>query len=115
MAASFSCAVTILVSVFSLFGFDLFSLLDGAIFGIIAWRIYKLSFSWSIVGLLFFVAERVEGLHRGLVKVNAFGWIFAGALTMCYLNSIRATWFLRKNRKLITEPTEVATSRPLDS
>jgi hypothetical protein len=98
-AAIFSCAITALVSVLSIFGFDWFSLLDAAIFAVIAWRIYRLSLPWSIAGLVFFVAERIFGLYHSAVKVSFVGWIVAALLTLCYMNSVRATSFLHKNKE----------------
>jgi hypothetical protein len=115
VAASISCILTILIAFFTLLspirGFSLYTLLDAAIFGIIAWRIYRLSFSWSIFGLAFFVFERIYGVVEGTIKLNVLGWLIAAIFLLCYLNSVRATHFLRR-RKETSEPTDLSSPSP---
>lgn len=107
-AASLSCAVTAIFSALSIGGYSLFNLADATIFAVVAWRIYRQSLLWSIFGLVLFLGERVDGISTGTIKFNVEGWIFAAALVMCYLNSIRATWFLRKNKEPLAEPPDQA-------
>jgi hypothetical protein len=105
LAAGLSCTLTLVFSVLSFGGFNPYNLLDAVIFLVVAWRIYRLSFSWSVVGLIFFVIEKVDQLFRStILHPNIFGWIIAAVFVMCYVNSIRATWFLRKNKEPIVEP-----------
>jgi hypothetical protein len=108
LAAVLSCVLTALVSALSVGGYTLYNFLDALIFAIVAWRIYRLSFSWSIFGLVFFLVERIDGVTRGTIKINLVGWIIAAAFVMCYVNSIRATWFLRKNKDTQVEPSDKA-------
>ena len=109
LAAALSSALTALISALSVGGYTLYNFLDAFIFAIVAWRIYRLSFSWSIFGLVFFLVERIDGVMRGTIKINLVGWIMAAALVMCYVNSIRSTWFLRKNKAPQVEPSGKAT------
>jgi hypothetical protein len=108
LAAALSCSLTALVSALSVGGYTLYNFLDALIFAIVAWRIYRLSFSWSIFGFVFFLVERIDGVMRGTIKINLVGWIIAAAFVMCYVNSIRATWFLRKNKEPQVEPSDKA-------
>jgi hypothetical protein len=110
VAAAFSCIVTLVFSAFSFGGFNPYNLLDAAIFFVVAWRIYRLSLAWSVIGLVFFLIEKFDQLFnsaRG--KPNIIGWIIAAALVMCYVNSIRATWFLRKNKEpKVDQPDQIS-------
>jgi signal transduction histidine kinase len=100
LAAVFSCVITVILAVLSLFGFNPWCLVDAIIFAVVAWRIYRLSFSWSVIGLVLFIIEKVYQLFSStIVHPNIFGWIIAAVCVMCYVNSIRATWFLRKNNE----------------
>ena len=80
LAAALSSALTALISALSVGGYTLYNFLDAFIFAIVAWRIYRLSFSWSIFGLVFFLVERIDGVMRGTIKINLVGWIMAAAL-----------------------------------
>ena len=107
LAAVFTCVTTVIVGVLSLLGFNPYSLVDAIIFAVVAWRIYRLSFSWSVIGLVLFTIEKVDQLFKSaIVHPNIFGWIVAAVLAMCYVNSIRATWYLRKNKEPIVEPSD---------
>jgi hypothetical protein len=107
-AAALTGVVTVVFSALSIGSYNIFNLLDAFIFGIVAWRIFRLSLPWSVFGLVLFLGERIDGIARGGIKINVVGWIVAAALVMCYVNSIRATWFLRKNKEPQDEPTEQA-------
>src|SRR6267378_4728350 len=68
-AAVFVAAVTTLFSVLAIFdirilpGFSPWSLVDGGLFAIVAWRIYEMSRAWAVVGLLLFVGERAYAFY----------------------------------------------------
>jgi hypothetical protein len=68
-AAAFVAGVTTLFSILAIFGihilpgFSPLSLVDASIFAIAAWRIYKMSRAWAVVGLLLFAGERAYGLY----------------------------------------------------
>ena len=107
LAAALSCAITAVVSILSVGGFNPYNLLDAVIFCVVAWRIYRLSLTWSVFGLIWFLIEKIYQLvDNTRTRPNVFGWIIAAAFVMCYVNSIRATWFLRKNKKPIVEPAD---------
>jgi hypothetical protein len=107
LAAVFTCVTTVIVGVLSILGFTPYSLVDAIIIAVVAWRIYRLSFSWSVIGLVIFIIEKVAQLFSSTTAhPNIIGWIVALALVMCYVNSIRATWFLRKNKEPIADPPD---------
>ncbi|MGA3135497.1 MAG: hypothetical protein ABSC88_05835 [Terracidiphilus sp.] len=107
LAAALSCAITAVFSVLSAGGFNPHNLLDAVIFCVVAWRIYRLSLLWSIFGLIWFLIEKIYQLVDSTrTRPNVLGWIIAAAFVMCYVNSIRATWFLRKNKEPMVEPTD---------
>ncbi|MGP8175059.1 MAG: hypothetical protein ACLP7O_11005 [Terracidiphilus sp.] len=107
LAAALSCAITAVFSVLSAGGFNPHNLLDAVVFLVVAWRIYRLSLSWSIFGLIWFLIEKIDQLFDNTrIGPNVFGWIIAAAFVMCYVNSIRATWFLRKNKEPIVGPSD---------
>ena len=112
VAAAFTCVTTVIVGLLSILGFSPYSLVDAIIFAIVAWRIYRLSFSWSVIGLVLFIIEKGAQLFSSTtVHPNMFGWIIAAVLVMCYVNSIRATWFLRKNKEpRVDQPDHISIS-----
>jgi hypothetical protein len=106
-AAVFVAAVTVLFSVLAIFGiqilpgFSPLSLVDAALFAIVAWRIYKMSRAWSVVGLLLFAAERAYAFYYRGVTVTA-GIVVGFILLLAFLNGVRGTFaYLR----LSTQPS----------
>jgi hypothetical protein len=107
LAAAVSSTLTAIVSILSVGGFNPYNLIDAVVFMVVAWRIYRQSFSWSIVGLVIFIIEKVDQLFSStIVHSNIVGWIVTAVFVMCYVNSIRATWYLRKNKEPKVEPSD---------
>jgi hypothetical protein len=111
-SAAFNCAVTSLVAMSALIqrhpvlGLDGFALLDAAIFGMIAWRIYRLSFAWSVGGLLFFLMERVEMARSHPTQHG--GGVITIILFLGYLSAVRGGWYLRTHKQIVPDATLVS-------
>lgn len=101
-AALFCCGVTVIFSVLGHFGYlkgsgsdvDFSALGDAGLFALIAVGIWRRSRVAAVFGLLLYLFETV------------FRWIALGPknplpafiITLCFVNSVRATFWLHKNR-----------------
>jgi hypothetical protein len=74
--------------------FHLFHLVDAALFAIAAWRIYRMSRAWALLGLLGFVAERAYNLYaRGLANA---GFVVGLVILLGFVNGVRGTYAFHK-------------------
>lgn len=102
-AAGFSCVLTAIFAIASIAlkhpnaGIDGFALGDSAIFAFIAWRIFRLSLIWSVLGLLIFVAGHLRMMLTNQAMKGYDSLVVFALLVLCYVNAIRGAWFLRKN------------------
>jgi hypothetical protein len=97
--------VTTLFSVLAIFGVQILpgfspaSLIDAGLFAIVAWRIYKMSRIWAVLGLVFFVGERVYSLYlRGLT--GAGGLVVGVILLFGFISGVRGTFAYQKLSKV---------------
>jgi hypothetical protein len=97
----FVAAITALFSVLAIFGVQILSgfsataLFDAAIFGVVAWRIYRMSRAWAVVGLVGFVAERGYALYAHGFTVGA-GIIVGVVILFAFINGVRGTFAFHK-------------------
>lgn len=105
-AAAFVAGVTALFGVLAIFGlqilpgFSTLSLVDAALFSIVAWRTYRMSRAWAVVGLLLFVAGRAFAFYQQ--GVTAMSGIVVGLfLLLAFLNGVRGTFAYHR---LSTQP-----------
>jgi hypothetical protein len=96
-AAAIVAGVTALFSVLAIFGirilpgFSPLSLVDASIFAIVAWRIFKMSMVWAVVGLLLFAGERAYAFYyRGAAAMA--GIIVGIILLLGFVNGVRGTF-----------------------
>src|SRR6266566_6855533 len=74
-ASVFVAAVTGLIAILSIvfkhpvLGIDGWALVDAGLFGVIAWRTYRMSRPWALVGLLLYVVELAIRVKNGLVPI----------------------------------------------
>jgi hypothetical protein len=101
VAACFVAVVTTLFSVLAMFGFQIVpgfsptALVDAGLSAIVAWRIYRMSRAWAVVGLLLYVAERAYAFHVRGVKEAA--GIFVGvAILLGFVNGVRGNFAYRR-------------------
>ncbi len=78
-------------------GMDGWGIVDALLFAVIAWRMFKFSFPWAVVGLLLYCAEMAwkwstGGFHN--VVVPAF-------IILALIAGMRGTAFLSKKEKLV--------------
>ncbi len=100
-AAIFVAAVTALFSVLAIFdirilpGFSPWSLVDAGLFAVVAWRIYKMSRAWAVVGLLLFVGERAYAFYaRGVTATT--GIVVGVIILLGFVNGVRGTFAYRR-------------------
>jgi len=90
-AAVFVAGVTALFSVLAMFdirilpGFSPLSLVDAGLFAIVAWRIYRMSRAWALVGLLGYVSERAYSIMRMVRRRRRAG---SSELSFCWASSM---------------------------
>lgn len=96
-AAGFLAGVTTLSSILAIFdirvlpGSSPLSLLDAGLFAIVAWRIYRMSRAWALVGLLLYVYELAYSVYLHGTKVTAS--LFVGAILLVgFVNGVRGTF-----------------------
>src|SRR6267378_1206545 len=96
-AAVFVAAVTTLFSVLAIFdirilpGFSPLSLVDGGLFAIVAWRIYRMSRAWALAGLLGYVSERAYSIYAHGATATA-GWVVGVVILLGFVNGVRGTF-----------------------
>jgi len=99
IAAALVAAVTALVSLSSLAGYNVLgppsysplSLIDAAVFASIAWGVHRLSRAAAVAGLALFLLERGYAvLHRGEA-----GGIIAIFLALWFVHGVRGTFAIR--------------------
>ena len=100
-AAAFVAGVTALFGVLAFFGLEILpgfsriSLVDSGLFAIVAWRTYKMSRAWAVVGLLMFVAGRALTFYQQ--GVTAISGILVGLfLLLAFVNGVRGTFGYHK-------------------
>ena len=105
--SGFIAAITALLAVLSIvyhkpvLGLDGWSLVDAAIFALIAWRISKASRFASVVGLLIYLAE--VGLKLATNPSGALG-VLTIIFILTYINAIRGAFAYRRYRKAESSP-----------
>lgn len=94
-AAGFSCVVTAIFAIASIAlkhpiaGTDIFALVDSAIFAFIAWRIFRLSLIWSVLGLFIFVVGHLRMMFINRAMKGYDNPVMFIILVLCYVNAIR--------------------------
>ncbi len=96
-AAIFVASVTALFSVLAVFdirilpGFSPLSLVDAVLFAIVAWRIYRMSRAWALVGLLGYASERAYSIYAHGSTATA-GWVVGIVILLGFVNGVRGTF-----------------------
>ena len=114
-AAVFVTAVTTLLAVLAIFGvqigarilpgFSALSLIDAGLFAIVAWRIYRMSRAWAVVGLLLYVVERVYAVS---VRGSTAGIVVGVVLLLGFVNGVRGTFAYHHLEKKTREALAVS-------
>lgn len=115
-ACAFIAIVDGIVGIYSVTSHNTFAtyngtvLVDGALFAIVAWRLWKNSRAWSVVGLLLEGLEIADKIARHLRTVN----IVTIVLFLAILNAARATFALRRytGREKLS-PVSAESNKPL--
>lgn len=90
-----------LFSVLAMFGIQVFpgyspwALIDAGLFAVVAWRIYRMSRAWAVVGLLLFVVERGYTFYEHGAKATA-GIVVAVILLLGFVNGVRGAFAYRR-------------------
>jgi hypothetical protein len=111
-AAAFTAIMTAGISVAAMYlghpimGLDGFGLVDAFLFGVVTWRIYRLSLPWAISGFLIFTGEKVYGVVSNPQSGTA-GIIVACILFFYYLNAVRGGLYLRREKSVLAPAASV--------
>jgi hypothetical protein len=107
-AAIFSTFTTIAAIVsmslgHSVMGIDAAGLVDAALFGVVAWRIYRMSRPWAVVGLCLYLFEiGFKLFHGGLQSGGVFVALF---MTTAFVNGIRGVFKFHEYAKASPLPS----------
>ena len=98
-AAIFIVVVDVAIGMYSLMShekfdghYDAWVLVDGALFGVIAWRMWKNSRPWAVVGLVLMGLEIVDKLQNA---TSTFG-VITVLLLLAFINAVRGTFAFHK-------------------
>jgi hypothetical protein len=80
-------------------GMDGWGLTDALLFAVIAWRIYKFSFPWAIVGLLLYLAE-ICWRWTTFSPPPGPGIIITSLIILALIAGVRGTAFLSKRENI---------------
>jgi hypothetical protein len=106
-ASAFVAAVSALLASLSLMqhkpvlGFSGESLVDAAVFVVIAWRTRKMSRLWSILGLVLYLAEVIFNV---VDSPNASFSVLAVIFILAYVGAIRGTFAYHRYREAESTP-----------
>jgi hypothetical protein len=101
-ASGFIAAVTALLSILSIIyhkpvlGLDAWGLVDAAIFVLVAWRIYRMSRAWAIIGLVVYILE--VGYKLLTSPSGAIG-VLTVIFVLAYIGAIRGTFAYHRYNK----------------
>ena len=94
-AAVFVAGVGTLFSILGIFdirvlpGYSPLSIIDAGVFAIVAWRIYRMSRAWALVGLLGYIYELAYSVYLH----GAAGGSFVGLIVLVgFVNGVRGTF-----------------------
>jgi hypothetical protein len=102
-ASGVFAALTGLIAILSIIdhrpvlGFDGWSIVDAALFVIIAWRIKKMSRIWAVLGLLIYLFE--VGFNVATNKAGAIG-VLTLIFVLAYISGIRGTYAFHRYRRM---------------
>ncbi len=95
--------IAVVTTIFSILGgvgiklglnFDLWELVDAAIFGVVGWRILKMSRTAAVAALSVYLAEKIfSWVNQGF---KGGGLVLAVVFTLAFVNAVRATFVYRK-------------------
>jgi hypothetical protein len=95
-ACVFVAAVTGLMAILSIvlkhpvLGIDGLGLVDAGLFGVIAWRTYRMSRPWALIGLLLYVVEAAIRVKNGFVSIG--GLVVAFVIISGFSNGVRGVF-----------------------
>lgn len=82
--------------------FNPFLLIDVVLIGAMAFFIYKKSRMASVIMLIYFIYGKIMMFMDGY-PFNTFGIILAIALTVCFINAVRGTFYWHSKIKTIAD------------
>jgi len=109
-ASLFVAAVTGLAATLSIvlkhsvLGIDGLGLVDAGLFGVVAWRTYRMSRPWALVGLLLYVVEAVIRVKNGFVSIG--GLIVVFFIVLGFSNGVRGVFGFHRFRQMNTDEME---------
>jgi len=90
-------------------GIDGDGLVDAALFGLIAWRLFKHSFTWAIFGLILMAAEVFWMLSNSASHVG----IITLLIMLAFVAGVRGTYYLRQEKRRTL--SELATAQQTEN
>lgn len=67
---------------------DVLALVDAALFALIAWRIWKMSRAWAVIGLVLFAVEKAYWIYVRGPK----GLVMSVIILLAFVTSVRGTF-----------------------
>src|SRR6266403_967693 len=109
-ASLFVAAVTGLAATLSIvlkhsvLGIDGLGLVDAGLFGVIAWRTYRMSRPWALVGLLLYAVELAMRVKNGFVSIG--GLFVAFVIISGFSNGVRGVFGFHRFERVDTKGME---------
>jgi hypothetical protein len=109
--SAFIAGITALLAVLSLvykkpiLGLDGLALVDAGVFGLVAWRIYKMSRAWAVIGLVLYllgVGERL--LNRPSIAFNVAFVIVVTGIALAFIGGVRGAFAFHRYKKEEGQP-----------
>jgi hypothetical protein len=79
---------------------DVSALVDAALFALIAWRIWKMSRTWAVIGLVLFAAEKAYWIYARGPK----GLMMSVIILLGFVTSVRGTFAYARLEQVQSNP-----------
>ena len=85
-------------------GIDGLGLVDAGLFGVVAWRTYRMSRPWAVVGLLLYVVELAIRIKNGFAPIASL--VVALVIISAFSNGVRGVFGFHRFGQVNTQRME---------
>jgi hypothetical protein len=110
--ATAALVIAAIIAGHPIFGIDAWGSLDAVIFGVVAWRMFRQSLPWAIVGLVLFLAEKIMIIYDN--GFQSSGVVLAIIFLLYYFHAVRAGFKMKSIRHLTPKGMLTETATPIE-